>query len=305
MFAQKRIVKNFFKMMFLCFVVNVYGQLNGDVASFNYTISPSGSDDVHMESKNFRFNIPIRLKKGVLMNSLSYDYYNISNNQEGFEISDLEHFHRINYNLSYLFGSKNNWRFALRTGLSTSSNFSESLSHDDIQLTGSFTAIKTYRNESNASRLMFGLAYTTQIGRRLVLPIIRYYHEINSKLSYAIGFPMTQIDYKFTTKHKLSLSARINGFYANLSKDIAVNSNDLATGVSFRTGLLGASYDYRMDNVWSIYFKTEYAFYNNYDLVNGDGNSVHDYQLSSNLYFSTGVKLNLINNYKKKNNDKN
>ena len=291
--------------MLLCFSISSYAQLDGNIASFNYTISPYGKDDIQVDNKSFRFNIPMRIEKGLLINTISYDYYNISNNQGEFELSDLEHFYRINYNLAYVFPYKNNWRFSLRAGASASSNFTKNLSHDDIQLTGSATAIKTYKRGDNVSRLMFGLAYTSQFGRRQVLPLIRYYHKVSPKVSYAIGFPMTYIDYKLTEKHKLELSARINGFYANLSESIAVDLDKLATGVSYRTGLLGATYSYKMDRIWNIYFKTEYAFYNNYNLVNADGKSVHDYQLSSDLYFSTGIKLNLINNYKKKNNDKN
>lgn len=292
-------MKVFIKIVLFLFTVNSYGQLNRELASFNYSISPRGEDEIKFESLNFNLNIPFMLKKGVLVNSISYDFYEISNNNDFYE-PDLEKFYRVNYNLSYIYPLQNKWRLSLRGGLGLSSNLVNDLSIDDFQLNGSITAIKRFEKNNKVSRLMFGLGYTRLTGKPQVIPIIRYYKELNSKLSYAIGFPVSFLQYKINNEHEINLSARVNGFYSNLSNSISVQNNNIASGVSFRTGLIGLEYNYKMDKVWSVFFKTEYSFYNNYELVDGNGGQVYDYNMSSAPYFSSGVKLNIINNNKKK-----
>ena len=280
-------------------------QMERDLFSFNYTLSPAGSDDVQLEYIGLRLNFPMPLKKGVLVHSLSYENMRSESSIGHWQHEDLENYHGVNYALSYMYPINDSWRLITRAGIIASSNFVGSLSGDDLRFNGNAIAVNTKRDAETMRQWTFGLAYTAITGEARVIPVVRFYKKINASWSYALGFPETFVQYQFNTNSALKLGARMQGFYANLSHGIPSATGQTAQAASFRSGRIGLEYSHKMDEIWTLVFRGDYALYNNYRLLDASDQEVYDYELDTQPYFSVGLKLNLLNNLNHKRHDKN
>lgn len=280
-----------------------YGQLERDVFSFNYTLAPIGNDGVDFYKTDFKLNIPVKLKKGVLINSVGYDYYQLSYSNAPVNTEELNSFHGVNYRFTYLYPLNNKWNLSAGVGVSIASNLASSITKEDFLFNGGVTAIKKGGTYKKPSLFVFGLGYSTLAGKPSVLPLISYSKKVNDTFSYGIGFPNTYATYILNDRNSFNASLWQNGFYANLSNPVGVTMMDDANKASYTDISLGLDYAYQMDNTWAITFKAGYSFHNTYELLDRDNNTVYDFDLGPKPYFSTGIKLNLKNKIKTKTDD--
>lgn len=281
---------------------NAYSQFNESNFSFNYTLAPIGNDGIDFYKTDIKLSIPIKLKKGILVNSLGLDYYQLNyKNDYSFTTADLTSFYGINYSLIYIYPLSKQWSLSAQVRSYIVSNLTEGINGDDFLINGGLFAIKNIGTKEKPSRLMFGVGYTTIAGKPRILPTINYTKRVSDKFSYGIGFPNTYAEYKINDRSALKSLLWLNGFYANLSNPIFVNTNDMASKVSFTSASLGLEYNYRMDESWIISFKGGYSFYNDYSLFDSDGDrgdTVFDFDTTSKPFFSTGIKYFLKNKTK-------
>lgn len=276
-----------------------YSQFDRDLFSFEYTLAPISNNGVDFSKTAIKLNIPTKLKKGMLFNSIGFNYSQLDYFDVNINDKDLEKFYGINYGLTYMYPLSDKWKISTRGGISIVSNLANSISSDDLLFKGGITAIKKGGTPNKPSRFMFGLGYTTFSGTPRLLPIISYNKQVNEKLSYSIGFPNTFAKYKFNEQKSLKLGLWMNGFYANLSNSVNATTTEISNKATFRTVSLGLEYNYRMSDIWTIFFKGTYSFYNKYELLDNNNNTTYDFDLGPKPYFSTGIKLNLKNKFKK------
>lgn len=205
---------------------NAYAQFDKGAVFVDYTIAPVSDDGVDFSKISVKFLYPIKLKKGVLINSVGVDYFQM-NYDDYFEIEtqDLENLYNINYNLRYVYPLDNKWVLMGQVGASLSSNLRNSIQSEDFNFTGGINAIKRGGTLENPSRLLFGLNYVTITGKPRVLPMISYVKKVNDTFSYGLGFPDTYAKINFNEKHSLKSLIWVNGFYTNLSDPIFINAN--------------------------------------------------------------------------------
>ena len=282
-----------------------HGQLKRDLFSFNYTLAPLGNDDVDFYKTDFKINIPVKLKKGVLINSVGYDYYQLNYFNTSFNTRDLDHLYGINYRFTYLYPFIDKWNISAGVGVSIASNLVSSITSEDFLFNGGINAIKKGGTFKKPSLFVFGLEYSTLAGNPRLLPLISYSKKVSDKFSYGIGFPNTYSTYTLSNRNYFNASLWLNGFYANLTDPVGVSIMNDASKASYRAISLGLDYGHQMDDNWAITFKVGYSFQNTYELLDYDNKMVYDFDLGSRPYFSTGIKFNLKNKIQTKiDNDK-
>jgi hypothetical protein len=57
-----------------------FAQLEKNVFSFNYVQAPIGSDNVDFYKTEAKLTIPTKVKKGILLNSIDFKYYQFNYN---------------------------------------------------------------------------------------------------------------------------------------------------------------------------------------------------------------------------------
>jgi len=271
---------------------NAHGQFYEGVALIDYAIAPTSEDGVDFSKISAKYSYPKKLKKGVLINSVGVDYFQM-NYDSHFEIEtqDLENLYNINYNLRYVYPLDSKWVLMGQVGASLSSNLRNSIQSDDFIFTGGINAIKRGGTLDNPSRLLLGFNYVTLTGKPRVLPMISYVKKVNDTFSYGLGFPNTYAKFNFNEKNSLKSLIWVNGFYTNLSNPIFINANMEAKKASFRALLLGLEYGHLLNKRTSIILKGGYTLSNEYLLLDMNNNEVYNFNTTSEPYFSIGLKF--------------
>ena len=278
------------------------GPSDSSLFSFNYTLAPISNDGVDFRKTDINFNIPIKLKKGMLFNSIGFNYIHLGYDDISFSTKNLEQFYNINYGLTYIYPLNDKWIITTRAGISIASNLSNSITSEDLLFNGGIVAVKRGGTREKPSRFAFGLGYATITGKPRVIPLISYVKQVNENFSFGIGFPNTFAKYVFNEKHSLKTILWMNGFYSNLSDPVSVDGSNEANKASFRALSGGLEYNYWMNHnkTIAIVLKGGYSFSNSYELLDENNNTVHDFNLGAKPYFSAGFKFSLKNKFKNK-----
>ncbi|AXG69221.1 hypothetical protein KORDIASMS9_01441 [Kordia sp. SMS9] len=289
-------------MLFCMTVMICAAQEKPDLLSFNYTMTPEGEDEVEFYRTNVSANIPIKLKKGMLMNSVGLDYFQLNHNGVNFSTTAFNEIYGINYRLMYIRPiSSNGWNLQVSGGTSIVSNLASSIQSEDFQFNASLGVKKFGGSPEKPYELTIGVGYLPVFGEPRILPIINYTKKLNEKYTISLGFPRMFVSYRMTEKSEFRLSSWFNGFYANLSEDVIIPGTRKAQKSLFVSAGLGLEYNYWMDSNWAISVKGGYSFLNEYELLDEDNNTLYDFDAAAKPYFSTGIKFNL--NTKKRNDE--
>lgn len=279
---------------FIISIVNKsVGQSNDDTFSFDYTLAPSTNDGIDFSKTDFKMSIPVKLKKGLLVNTLSADFYQFNyTNDYSFSTADLSTINDIGYGLKYTHSLSDTWEFNTQAQVSIVSNLATKISHNDVLFSGEASITKII-NKDTPETLTVGLNYSTITGRPRMLPTINYIKQVSEKFSYGIGFPKTFAEYKITHLSTLKSSLSVDGFYSNLSTPIFVDDTDNASKASFSSTSLALEYHYKMDAYWGILFKGGYALSNTYKLIDSEDNTIFNFNTKPEPFFSAGIRFNL------------
>jgi len=288
--------KTLFACTFLIITIHLsYAQELRDVFKIEHTYSPS-SNDFDYNSTEFQFNLPVKLKKGFLLNSLSFNYNNLNYNRDySFNTNALEHIYNIDYALAYSYPLEKSWTITARINPRISSNLKGRFSFDDVLLNGAIVATKRWGERSKGSTLTFGLAYATLSGKPGVVPFVSFKQVINEKLSYSIGFPNTYFQYKLNSKHSIRTGLRVQGFYSNLSgNENPIIDGQSATKIQFRNFLANIEYSYVLTKYWKLNASAGYSFSNEYVLADDDQNELFDFEIDNRSFFTVGVSYDIL-----------
>jgi len=287
--------------LFLGVSIQTLAQRNETGVSIDYALAPLSEDGIDFSKTSVKFLSPIKLKKGILVNSFGVDYYKLSyDNSFGLDISELENIYQFSYNIRYVYPLVNRWALTGQIGTSLSSNLTSAISSKDLNFRWGINALKRGGSLGKPSMLMFGLNYSAITGKPGILPTISYIKQLSEKFSFGIGFPHTYVKYNFNQKHSLKSLIWMNGFYANLGSPIAVDTGDDAEKASYRAISLGAEYNCSITNPLTLVLKAGYSLNNSYELLDSENNTVYDFNSSSEPYFSVGLKFKLKGNKRKK-----
>ena len=267
------------------------------VEMLNIEFSSLGSKDngVGVTSSAISVKLPIKFHKGVLINGFSYSQKDLSYDSNAIiNTSDIENFKSLKYSLSYMQRLNNRWAYIIMASPTISSNFESSLTMDDVLFNGGLIITRS----NLKSEFNFGFIYNTTMGFSSPIPFISYNRKISNRLSYNLGFPLTKIDFKIDDRNKVNLHIKPKGFYSNISNNVVLSNSKIAEKVKYKSFIAGVNYMHTIDNYWKVFLDAGYQLSSDYDLLDGNKNSVYSIESKNGMYLGVSLKFNL---FKKKN----
>ena len=287
----------FFRVLFIVVCIGsnaVFAQQNNLFATeINYV--PGSSNTVGFQNSVVAFKYPVTLKKGTLINSLEYSNYKMDYNAtEKLDETDLgiESFKSIAYSLEYTNEISNGWNYAVTASPKIASNFESTISMDDVRIEGSFVFSKMYAK----NKLKLGVVRNSSFGFETPIPVIAVEGAINDKVTYSVGFPITEVSYKVNNTNQFSMYAKPKGFYANIGNSVFVNVDDEVKKAQFQSIVSGVKFSHSIDDNWKIEFDAGYQLKSDYNLLDKKENSVYEFKTKNNFSAGVSLKFNVLNN---------
>jgi hypothetical protein len=290
----------FIFVIILLFASNAgYAQLS-DLARIDYTILPEGNSDVEYSRIRGLFNYPIKLKKEGSYLLLGLDYSNIKlvmDDNPSFDKEAISDFQILDFNIGYTTLLKNDWRIGVRLTPGFSSNLTANdLSLEDIIISGDVVFIKDKKKDPNVEKpwsLILGVSYSGNRGFPFPLPFISYYRKFHSKWSYNVGIPKTNLQYHFSSKHRLKLYAEIDGFTANLQRGVPIDNTFVAESINMSLLLGGLQYEFHINKNIQLYARSSYILSNSVNFRDKDRDNIRELDNTNQFYLRTGLRLKI------------
>jgi len=287
------VIRQLLSLTFLLLSLNSFAQIK-DIGGIDYTFISNNSSDADFNRTRLWLNFPIKLNKEshMLVSGIKYANINLNfNTNFNFDITRLETIHSLEYTLGYTFLMKNKeWRFTAQISPTLSSNFEDKLQSDDLIWSGGILFFRT-RETPLKTRLTLGLIYSQRIGIPAPLPFITYFKEVNEKLNFTIGVPISKVKYFPNKKTSFEGFITLDGYYANLSNNFTVN-NDIAEKISMSAIITGIGFDKYYGKRLNLYFKTGYTLRNSLRLLDDTRDNVFDFDMAKSFTFRGGLKFN-------------
>jgi len=281
--------------VFLLMIVSTVGNAqNFEIFSAGLNSTLNNSNSVGLRNATINITIPLKLKKGMLTNSMSFSrYYLDYNTDEIMNTETIESFKTLKYTLGYFTKINDTWGFKTNISPTISSNFDSDITMDDVFLNGSLAFVRS----SKKGRLHLGLVYNTGFGTYKPMPIISYSRKVNHVFSYMLGMPITKIEYLINSTNKTNFYLKPKGFYSNISDNLIVDTNDIAEKVKYKSIQTGINYSHSIDEFWKLSLDAGYQFSTKYELLNNK-ESVYEFKTKNSFYAGLNLKFDLLKNTK-------
>ena len=281
--------------VFLLMIVSTVGNAqNFEIFSAGLNSTLNNSNSVGLRNATTNITIPLKLKKGMLTNSMSFSrYYLDYNTDEIMNTETIESFKTLKYTLGYFTKINDTWGFKTNISPTISSNFDSDITMDDVFLNGSLAFVRS----SKKGRLHLGLVYNTGFGTYKPMPIISYSRKVNHVFSYMLGMPITKIEYIINSTNKTNFYLKPKGFYSNISDNLIVDTNDIAEKVKYKSIQTGINYSHSIDEFWKLSLDAGYQFSTKYELLNNK-ESVYEFKTKNSFYAGLNLKFDLLKNTK-------
>lgn len=270
-----------------------------ELGGFNYELVPDMGEN-QLVNYNLNFKFGKRLKKGRLGIRANYTYSNFEfeNTNRIFDATTFEKMHRVNLGLFYMRPLSKTWTLNVGLAPTLASNLDQSISSEDIVVTGFLSTTKRWGSEDKFTKLTFGVGYNNALGEPRILPMVSFFQKLNAKWSYAVGFPMTGLFHKINDRNYISLLAMPSGYFGNNQNEIyfagenQTIANTKLRMISLKTGF---EYKYRIQPNFSVVFSAGYTPFNEMKIVDGDSNELYEFNITNTYYISTGLRFNINN----------
>jgi hypothetical protein len=271
-----------------------------DLAKIDFTALPAGNSEVEYNRIRALVNYPIKLKKESTYLFLGLDYSHINlimDENPSFDKNEINGFQLLDLNIGFTTPLKNNWRLGLRFSPGLSSNLtSNDIGIEDLTLAGQVYFINDKTKDEKVSkpwRLVLGVSYAGNNGFNFPLPYIAYYRKINTKWTYSVGVPKTNLQYHFSKKHRLKLYTQLDGFTSNIQKGIPINGTKLAESIKMTLIVGGLQYEYHFAKHMQFYVRSAYIISNSFNLRDHNRDNVKGLDDSNSLYLRTGISIKM------------
>ena len=281
--------------VFLLMIVSTAGNAqNFEIFSAGLNSTLNNSNSVGLRNATININLPLKLKSGMLTNSMSFSkYYLDYNTDETMNTATIESFKTLKYTLGYFTKINDTWRLKTNISPTISSNFESGITMDDVFLNGSLAFIRSSKKGS----LHLGLVYNTGFGTYKPMPIISYSRKVNNVFSYMLGMPITKIEYVINPTNKANFYIKPKGFYSNISNNLIVDTTGKAEMVKYKSIQTGINYSHTIDEFWKLSLDAGYQFSTKYELLNNK-ESVYEFKTKNSFYAGLNLKFDLLKNKK-------
>lgn len=275
--------------------IGVSAQMGGGQMDLEIRSRIVGNKNTDASVKSIGFNkrlFNIMLKKGqngVISTSLNYTYAHLNYNIESsiYDLSQIEDFHSLGINISYFKMLNQKWNFIGMFNPQLSSNFTGSISGDDLFF--NMVAIFNYSSKQT-NRLSFGLVYSNTMGLPFPIPIISYWKKLSDKWEMNLGFPRMNISHKLSQKSTVSSYIEFDGYNLNISKSILnpISSQRDATQINYIDIISGIEYQYQVEK-FLFKLNVGYTLSRKFELKNSARETALKFDMANNWNLGIGL----------------
>tara|TARA_R110002073_G_scaffold72537_1_gene177718 strand:- start:755164 stop:756024 length:861 start_codon:yes stop_codon:yes gene_type:complete len=264
-----------------------------DIAGVEYSGFLAKKGDPDFSRFKVWLNVPIffKNKNHILISGLKYSNINLNmDGGYGFNTAPLDRIHVIEYSLGYLYTINEKWKLIAQITPSIASNLETSITSEDLIWSGGVLFINTL-NKEKERKLTLGLVYNQTMGIPAPIPFVVYSNRPTEKISYTLGVPITKLKYHFNEETSFESFITLDGYYANLSNNIAINEQ-IAEKISMTAVVLGVGYERYFGKHLNLYIKGGYTIHSSLRLFENIKDEVFNFNIDKSFIFRTGLKFN-------------
>lgn len=271
-----------------------FTQTSGPNLGWQYSLYPSGKEyttvsktalfaDVSNHFQNFSLEHDFQFEMDQV--DLPVEYWT--------EGSRDVHIYDFSYAVNFSYFLSENVGFHVDFAPSVISTFESTLSSDDIVLYGG--AFASFNSEIGAkpTYLKLGIAYSSYFGEPEILPVFAFSTVVSEKFTVQVGFPESEIAYKFKPSSLLRGSLNYEGKYVNLGPSLSQKGNDPAEKLKWEWTSLELNYSHELSTLWTIELGTGYLLKNTFSLRNENEQTLSTIKLDPSLFLTSGIKLKI------------
>ncbi|MBI9040364.1 DUF6268 family outer membrane beta-barrel protein [Lutibacter sp.] len=274
---------------------SIIAQDNNVSAGVDFSFVPEHSNSVGFQNKVVSINFPVKIKSGLLLNSLQFSNYQMNYDSDlkmNTSFIDEDTFKTISYSMSYINSINNNWSYLVEVKPVLSSNFATDITSNDFLLNGGIILTKKYESSS----FQLGAIKNSSYGFNSIIPVIAFNGNLSDKVSYTLGIPITELTYKVNQTNTFKTYIKPNGFYANIGNEAFEDTTSIAEKARFQSIVSGINFSHSIDDNWKIGLDVGYQISSTYELLDKNKNSVYEFQTKNNVNVGVSLKFNLLNN---------
>ncbi len=290
-------------IIFSLFSIASYGQKmfttteGGDLVTLEYS-NYLDLNNVQFDNKSIAIDFSSLLKESNLglgmtytNNSIDFVSYDRTHNYSMFEtIHNVEIFAR------YKKAIVNNWTMDLVLVPYLSSTLNDKISNDDFILSYSANFTKTWYKDGLKSALKLGVGYGALFGKPDFYPLISYASNVNEKLRYEIGIPITGVFYELNEQNGFDFTVEPESIYAYNGSDYRIENGQIIhnSELEFKAIKFELGYNFKFDNNWSTNFNVGYLVDSELTISEND-NNIYDFDSGESLSLNIGISFNINN----------
>lgn len=282
---------------------NIYGQGKLDLASINFSVTPSanldkiptgipGLEDFGIGTNEFeiRFMVPVPLSEKLILTLepyyelTSFSYENGDAFIDDFR-TDKIHKIQLGTNLTWLMNDV--WSITLFNSPNLSSDFRESSFGDDFFNQPGILANKRVNEKFSYG---FGIVGSFVFGERQIFPILtlKYLSE-NKKLFTDVTFPNARLAYSLSDKFEAGFMIKLRGNQYNY-KNLPVAGSAVSTDfIKFSNVLMGPELTYNMTDMLGVRVSAGVNTNRKYEIFDTNGDNLGDITPKDSGFFNFGL----------------
>lgn len=228
---------------------------------------------------------------------VNYEYlhFDFDESDVDTDLSGYEKLHSIRTNLLVRKPLKNNWSIMVSAGPNIMSTLDGGINTEDVIFNTLSAATKRWGDFSKNTTLMIGVLYGSQLGRPMFIPAINVRRQVNEKLSFMFGIPMTGIDYRIDDQNRISLNMRPQGVYANNPNPNLIENGEMLENTKLRFNGLNTQLSYRRKLSSNISAVAEggYVPASILSIEDSSNNELLDLDPNAGAYFKVGLRFSI------------
>ncbi len=246
--------------------------------------------DIDYEEYLFTFQLPtlFKNKKIVMLNGMEFVNFkpsvsNVLSDNLKFQKEISAEFYSLSYKFGIIKIANNGWKYLAYLKPTITSDFKEKISSDDFMFVSSLMAMKRH---SEHLAYGFGLAYTSRLGRPLVIPIATLDYR---KLPWStnVVFPTRVAQFYHFKKSKIGLSFNL---YGNNFNNRDIQEYDL-NKLSFLRVNIGPEYDLSLTKHVFLTIRTGMTVYNRLSWTDSNDKDILNLSPKPKFFFQAAISL--------------
>lgn len=251
------------------------------------TQSGKGKIEVNEIRSSLQIAFPLKEKKVYMFNAFQHSLFKYQATVEQAGTYLDESYNSFQYTLGVIQVLPKRWQMVLTFSPTLASDFREPLQSDDFifQMSG-----LVYHRSSPDLEYGFGVAYTSQFGSPLVVPLFNFTRSKNQWLTVAVLPSYIIHSYKFNDNTRLGIKAAVSGNLYNISPEDNTSTLDL-NRVSYSRITIGPEFLQRLVGDLYLNIGVGVSVRNKLEVQDDDLNNELVLDVKQRLFLNIGLKV--------------